>query len=70
MKTADIIREARERLGLSQRELGELCGYEGLSAQVQVAIWERGTRQVPRAKLLTVSQVLDIPLEQLIGGDK
>jgi len=39
--TGELIREIRERLGLSQRELGERLGVAGSS----VSRWERGRRR-------------------------
>ena len=37
-----IIKAARVRTGMTQQELGEKMGYEGLTAQVSVRRWESG----------------------------
>jgi len=62
----NVIKEARNKKGLSQQALGELVGYKGLTAQVMVCLWEKGVRKVPRSKIITVSKVLDIPADRLI----
>lgn len=66
MKTAEIIREARLKAGLSQKELGTACGCSDRNAQSTVARWESGNRPIPKNKMLTVSRLLNIPLESLL----
>jgi DNA-binding XRE family transcriptional regulator len=51
-----LIREARKRAGLSQRELAELAGV----SQAMVASWERGLRGIYLVDLLTVAEVLGV----------
>lgn len=62
----DKIRDQRISLGLMQQTVGEACGYEGLSAQVQVAKWETGYRPVPRSKLKTLAKTLQMDVADLI----
>lgn len=60
------IKKARQEAGMTQKQVGEMCGLTGRSAEVAVQYWERGERAVPLEKLRALSQVLNIPLDQLI----
>lgn len=60
------IKQARLNTGLTQQQLGELCGYTGDTASVTVRRWELGTRPVPLEKLRTVARLLNLTLEDLI----
>lgn len=66
MTIPEKIKQARKAAGMTQKQVGELCGMTGRSAEVAVQYWERGERSVPIDKLRTLSQVLNIPLDQLI----
>ena len=57
---------ARLNAGLTQRQLGEKCGYKGDYAQRYVSAWENGVRPVPMAKLKTVAEALGIEVEKLL----
>ena len=61
-----IIREKRHELGLTQRKLGELCGYKGAKAQVYVARWEGNIKRVPWKKLLKVAKALGITVDEIL----
>lgn len=62
----DVIRAARIAAGLTQHQLGLLCGYgDGAAARI-IQYWESGTRDVPITKVRTLAQVLNIPIESLI----
>ena len=60
------IRTARLAAGLTQKQLGEACGYKGDPAQVYVAMWENGTRPIPRNKLRAVAKALNVPVDELL----
>ncbi len=61
-----IIKQARERLGMTQQELGEAVGLTPKWAQSVVAGWERGERPIPRARLKQVADVLKLDIRELI----
>lgn len=63
---ANYIREIRIRLGLTQKQLGELCGYEGRTAVRMVQQWEGCRRPVPIVKLRALASALQVPLEDII----
>lgn len=66
MTIPEKIKQARKEAGMTQKQVGEMCGLTGRSAEVAVQYWERGERSVPLDKLRTLSHVLNIPLDQLI----
>lgn len=66
MRIPDLIRTTRLSLGLMQKEIGEACGYEGFSAQVQAAKWEAGTRPVPLDKIRALARTLKLQIDDLI----
>jgi transcriptional regulator with XRE-family HTH domain len=66
MTISGTLRAARITAKLTQKKLGELIGYTGTLAQVQIAQWEAGTRPIPRDKLKAVAHILKIPLETLL----
>jgi len=61
-----LLRSARLLAGLTQKQVGESCGYKGLCAQTQVAKWEAGTGPVPRKHIRKVADLLHIPINDLI----
>lgn len=63
---AKRIKEARIKADMSQRELGELLGYEGANAQRTVTRWEHNERPVPLDKIRLLAKVLDLTLDDLI----
>lgn len=66
MTYGEKIRDLRKRAGLTQQRLGELCGYEGRSAEVAVQCWEHG-RQMPRLeKVRALAQALRVDLDEVI----
>ncbi len=66
VRYGDMIREARKRVGLTQRQLGEACGYEGKSAERVVQKWEKDEQPVPIVRLRRLAAALNIPLDSLI----
>ena len=58
------IKKERERLGLSQAELGRLVGYSSRSTINKI---EKGERDIPRDKVAKFAQVLDVNPAQLAG---
>ena len=62
----DTIRAARMNAGMTQQELGEKLGYEGLTAQVSVRRWESGRRPVPLEKIRALAAALNLTLDDLI----
>lgn len=66
MTIPEKIKKARQEAGMTQKQVGLACGYDEKSAESFARQWERGTRPVPIDKLRALSQVLNIPLDQLI----
>ena len=62
----DLIRTRRLDMPYTQRQLGELCGYEGRTAERMVQQWEQGSRPVPADRLRRLAKALELPLEALI----
>lgn len=62
----DTLRTARLSAGLTQHEVGIACGCNEKYAQSIVARWENGNRPVPKNKMVTVSKLLNIPVENLL----
>lgn len=58
------IKKERERLGLSQAELGRLVGYSSKSTINKI---EKGERDIPRVKVAKFAQVLDVNPAYLAG---
>ena len=63
---AKMIKSARLKAGLTQMEVGMACGYTEASAQKRVSKWEHGEGPVPKHKRVTVSKLLNIPIEKLL----
>ena len=61
-----IIKAARIRAGLTQRELGEKLGYENGVARVTVARWETGARPVPDDRKRALITALDLTFDDII----
>lgn len=66
MTIPETIKQARKDAGLTQKQLGIACGYEGRSGETMVQSWEYGTRPVPLEKLRILATTLGIPLDSLI----
>lgn len=66
MTIPETIRETRKALGMTQRQLGTACGYEGRSGEVVVQEWERGVRPIPIERLRALAAALKLPLDSLI----
>ena len=58
------IKKERERLGLSQAELGRLVGYSSRSTINKI---EKGERDIPRDKVAKFAQVLGVNPAYLAG---
>ena len=59
MTRADILRAARIKAGLTQKELGEQCGYGSNAARI-VSKWETDYRPIPKSKIILVGKILNI----------
>jgi cyanate lyase len=57
LELAKMIREAREKKGLTQWELAHKLGYESMQF---VSLMERGLSKVPRDKMKQLIEVLDL----------
>ena len=66
MTIPEKIKAARLASGLTQQQLGELCGYSKASALRTVQRWEYGEKYVPHEKLRTVAKLLHLTLDDLI----
>ena len=60
------IKAARIRAGMTQQELGEKMGYEGVTAQVSIRRWESGSRPVPIERIRALAAALNLTLDDLI----
>lgn len=60
------IRERRDELGLSQRQVGELCG----AAQTQVGEWERGAVEPRFGTVVALAKALRCTAVWLVFGDE
>ena len=60
------IKAARMQAGLTQKQLGLLCGYSEVSAELTVQHWEANRRDVPLEKIRIVAQVLNLNINDLI----
>lgn len=63
MTQGEFIRTRRQELGLPQRQLGLLCGYEGRSAESVPQNWEHDRQPVPVDKLRALAEALRAPLD-------
>ena len=61
-----IIKTARKRRGLTQRQLGLMCGYSEESAELMVQHWEHSRRDPPLCRIRALANALNITLDQLI----
>ena len=60
----DIIKQRRCELGLSQRDLAKMIGYKDHSTVVKI---ENGSVDLSYSRLVQFAEVLDVPVEYLIG---
>ena len=66
MDIGTVIRENRIRVGLTQTELGVLCGYKPQSGFRVVYDWEHNRKDVPNVRLRALSKALKVPLDYLV----
>lgn len=66
MTTGELIREARKKKGLTQRELGELLGM----SDVGVAQWEKGLRNPRLETRQRIAKALDIDVTVLMSDSE
>ncbi len=67
MRTAKMIKKYRKKMGVTQSYLSKRLGF----AEPQfVSNWEREMAIIPKAHLLDVSSLLDIPEEDFIKAFK
>lgn len=66
MTTGELIREARKKRGLTQRELGELLGM----SDVGVAQWEKGLRNPRLETRQRIAKALDIDVTALMSDSE
>ncbi len=59
-KVGKLLEQRRLEKGLSRRQLGEKLGYEGNSAVQVVARFESGRAGVPKAKIESLLQILEL----------
>ena len=61
-----LIRSARTTLGLTQQQLGERIGYTVRTAELTIQAIESGRRKVPRDKVKTLANLLNLDPMQLL----
>lgn len=66
MSLSNNISSARRKMGFTQEQLAEKCGV----SRQAVTKWECGESEPSIAKLVTLSQILQIDLTELITGKK
>ena len=64
-RIGEKIKAARIKKGLTQKELGILCGYDK-NADTNVRKWELNMTSVPVDRLRRLAAALDLPLDDLI----
>ena len=62
----EYIKTCRRQKKLTQKQLGEMCGYEGRTGERMVQSWERDERPVPLEKIRPLAKALEIPIDSLI----
>ena len=70
MTLGEFILARRKSVGLTQRQLGEAVGREGISAERTVSYWESNTREPSVKDLRPLCRALKCSLEELIPTDK
>lgn len=66
MDYAEKLKTLRRLAGLTQQQLGELCGYEGRGAEVAVQHWEHGRQLPPITKLRALAHALHVTLDEVV----
>lgn len=66
MTLGEIICTRRKSVGMTQRQLGEAVGREGISAERTVSYWERDAREPTMKDLRPLCRALQCTLEELI----
>ena len=61
-KLAELLREAREKAGLNQEEVGRAFGKH----QPTVARWESGERQIDVVELLKLAEILGFRASDMV----
>lgn len=61
-----LIRQRRTDLGMTQIQLGEMCGYKGKAAETTVQHWEHGRRDIPIDVVRALAEALKLSLDDLI----
>ena len=62
-KLADLLREAREKAGLNQEEVGRAFGKH----HPTVARWESGERQIDVVELLKLAEILGFRALEIVA---
>lgn len=65
-RNGSYIRECRIAAGLTQKQLGEACGYTGESAEVSVRRWESEKTPVPLDRLRRLAAALNVSIDSLV----
>jgi transcriptional regulator with XRE-family HTH domain len=63
------LRERREALGMSQRQVGEAMGLTPKQAQLRVGQYERGDRAIPYAQLAAYAAAVGMRVEVGVSFD-
>lgn len=63
------LREARDKLGLSQKQLGVLAGIDEFSASPRINQYERGKHVPDYSTAVRLAKVLKIPVTYLYAED-
>ena len=65
MDLAQCLRDARKRAGKSQTEIAVVLG----TTQQQYAKYETGMRELPVHHLVTLADLYELTLDELVGRD-
>lgn len=66
MSYGEMLKELRKTAGLTQRQLGEACGYTGDSAERTVRHWENNRSYPPVDKVRALAAALHVSIDTLI----
>lgn len=67
METGKKIRKYREKRGMTQKELGLLCGFSENTAAVRIHKYESGAKNPQHHTLIQMAHALDVDIVQLRG---
>lgn len=68
--TGKNIRKYREALGMSQEELANKCGFQGVNVRSSIAKIEKGERDTSASRLKQIALALNVSPVDLLGSSE